>query len=66
MVFPKGRSDNFAILKCSIANGIPIIVKLNNIPKNKCPKQVAKPPNINQKIFITKDKHPLDSGFSLT
>ena len=64
--FPKGANDNPAILKCCLANGMPMMVMNSNTPKKRCTKQAHKPPKIIHIRFNGIRIHPTGQSVSFT
>lgn len=57
---------NADILKCCRPKGIPIIVIHSSNPKNRCVRQIQKPPKKIQITFMTKHRQPPEFPLSVT
>ena len=63
---PNGVRDSPAILKCCLANGIPMMVMKRRIPKKICVSHAQSPPKIIQIRFIGIRMHPVGPSVLLT
>ena len=63
---PNGARESLAILKCCLANGMPMMVMKSNTPKKICISQAHKPPKIIQMILSGKVMQLLGLSQSLT
>ncbi len=63
---PNGVNESAAILKCCLANGIPMMVMKSSTPKNMCTSHAHKPPKIIQMILSGNVIHPFGLSPLLT